>query len=44
MLRGDHATRFAVGALGCGEHALSKARRALDGFADAPNFDYVDAD
>ena len=44
MLRGDSATRFAVSALGFSEHALGKARRARDGFADAANFDNVDSD
>ena len=44
MLRGHCAARFTVSSLSFGEHAFRKARRALDGFAHAPDFDNVDAD
>jgi len=44
MLRGRRAPRFAVRTLGVSEDALSKARRARDGFSDAPHFDNIDAD
>jgi len=43
MLGGDRAARFTVRPLGCGEHALGKARRALDRFAHAANFNDVDS-
>ena len=44
MLGGDRAARFTVGPLGFREYTLSEARRALDGFAHAANFDNVDSD
>ncbi len=43
MLGSDGAARFAVRAFGVGEDALGKARRPLDGFTHAANFDDVDA-
>lgn len=43
MLGGHGAARFAVSALGVGEDAFDEARRALDGLADAANFDDVDS-
>ena len=44
MLRGRGAARFAVCSLGVGENPFSKTRRARDGFANATNFNDVDAD
>ena len=44
MLRGDRTTRFTVSSFSFGKNALSKSRRAVDGFTNAPNFDNVDAD
>ena len=44
MLSGHRAARFAVGPLGCGEHAFGESRRAGDGFTHAANFDNVYAD
>jgi len=44
MLRSDGTARFTVRAFGFGEHALGKARRALDRFAHAANFDDVNSD
>ena len=44
MLRGRGAARFAVCSFGVGENPFSKTRRARDGFANATNFNDVDAD
>lgn len=44
MLRGRGAARLAVRALGFSENTFSKARRARNGFSDAPHFDDVNAD
>lgn len=44
MLSGDCAPRFAIGALSFSEHAGGESRRAVDGLADAANFDNVNSD
>lgn len=44
MLRGDGAARFTVSALSVREHAFGEPRRAIDGFANAADFNNVDSD
>jgi len=41
MLRSDDSAAVAVGALGCREDTLSKARRAQEHFANSDDFDNV---